>query len=200
MTSQLDGPSSAPVAVRVWRRLDRVGIEHCRVWADASGATLAGSLTVVIEDRHVRVAYTVHCSAAWDTRRVEVQLTDGPDERALTLVVDAEHRWWQDGRELAELAGCVDVDLGVTPSTNTLPIRRLGLAVGARQAVTAAWVGFPKLTVEPLAQTYERTAADVYRYVSGGGAFAAELTVDAFGPVERYGALWDLVERTPAGP
>lgn len=99
MMSRLDGPSSAPVAVRVWQRLDRVGREYCRVWIDARGATLAGSLTVVLEDREVRVAYTVHCSGVWETRCVEVQVLDGPDERAPTLVVDAEHRWWQDGRE-----------------------------------------------------------------------------------------------------
>ena len=123
------------------------------------------------------------------TRSVTVDLR-GPDgERSLRLAVK-DGLWWVEGRPEATLRECVDVDLGWTPSTNTLPIRRLNLAVGESRAVTAAWVRFPELTVERLPQEYRRLDERRYRYSSAGGRFVAELEVDEHGLVTTYGQIW----------
>ena len=76
----------------------------------------------------------------------------------------------------ASLKGCIDVDLGCSPSTNTLPIRRLRLGIGGSQTIHAAWVRFPELTVEKSAQTYSRPDEFTYRYASG--TFEAELVAE----------------------
>jgi uncharacterized protein len=83
----------------------------------------------------------------------------------------------------------VDVDLNVTPATNTLSLRRLNLEVGASAEVVAAWVRFPELTVEPLWQRYTRIAEDRYGYESDGG-FTSELRVDELGLVVSYKGLF----------
>ncbi len=88
------------------------------------------------------------------------------------------------------MRGCLDVDLSVTPATNTLPIRRLALAEGAAAAVTAAWVRFPALTVEPLPQRYTRLGGGRYRYESDTG-FVTEIESDDLGLVTRYGGGWE---------
>ena len=92
-----------------------------------------------------------------------------------------------DGAPVRALKGCTDVDLGCSPATNTLPIRRLRLAVGASHTIRAAWVRFPELVVEKAAQTYTRLDEFTYRYASG--TFEAELTVDDDGLVAGY-AVW----------
>ena len=94
---------------------------------------------------------------------------------------------------LPELAECIDADLGISPSTNTLPIRRLNLAVGESRELTAAWVRFPELTVEPLAQRYTRLAERRYRYESTVSGFTAELEVDDLGLVISYENIWQRV-------
>ena len=70
--------------------------------------------------------------------------------------------------DLSALHGLVDVDLGFSPVTNTLPIRRLDPAIGEAVVVTAAWV-VSRATIEPLPQRYIRLAERRYRYESGGG-------------------------------
>lgn len=95
--------------------------------------------------------------------------------------------------EVPAVAGCLDVDLAFTPATNILPLRRLGLAVGDSREMTAAWVRFPDLSVEPLAQRYTRLDERRVRYESRGGAFTAELEVDELGLVVRYPPLWERV-------
>ena len=95
--------------------------------------------------------------------------------------------------EIPAVAGCLDVDLAFTPATNILPLRRLGLAVGESREMTAAWVRFPDLSVEPLAQRYTRLDERRVRYESRGGAFTADLEVDELGLVVSYPPLWERV-------
>lgn len=75
--------------------------------------------------------------------------------------------WRVDGVVDRTLRGCTDVDLCCSPSTNTLPIRRLRLAVGASKTIKAAWVRFPGLSVVSASQTYARIDEVSYRYSSG---------------------------------
>src|SRR5207245_10458825 len=93
-----------------------------------------------------------------------------------------------EGEEDARLRPCTDVDLEISPSTNTIPIRRLNLALGQDSEVIAAWVRFPALTVELLPQRYTRTGANQYRYASRD--FVTDLEVDDLGLVTRYEGGW----------
>jgi hypothetical protein len=104
--------------------------------------------------------------------------------------VDASGVWRSSGEELPTLGQCSDIDLAVTPATNTLPIRRLNLGVGRNQEVTAAWLKFPDLTLEILPQRYTRLDPQRYRYQSGAG-FSAELLVDDLGLVTVYPGGWE---------
>jgi hypothetical protein len=98
--------------------------------------------------------------------------------------------WTLGGAPARSLDGCDDIDLGFSPATNLLPIRRLGLNVGASAVVRAAWVRFPELATEVLEQVYTRLSRDHYLYESAGGAFRRELTVDEAGFVLDYPDLW----------
>jgi hypothetical protein len=48
-----------------------------------------------------------------------------------------------------DLAGAVDIDISVSPFTNTLPIRRLRLARGLAADLTMAYVRVPELIDVP---------------------------------------------------
>ena len=118
---------------------------------------------------------------------VHVRDLRGFEQRTIALARDAKGAWTIDGKPARALKGCTDVDLGCSPSTNTLPIRRLRLGLGATQTIQAAWVRFPELEVVKAAQTYSRLDEFTYRYASG--TFEAELTVDDDGLVTSY-AEW----------
>jgi hypothetical protein len=92
--------------------------------------------------------------------------------------------WTVDGVARRDLKGCVDVDLGCSPSTNTLPLRRLHLGIGGASTIQAAWVRFPELTVHKTAQTYTRVDEFTYRYASG--TYEGELVVDDDGVVAQH--------------
>lgn len=134
----------------------------------------------------------MRCNDRWETIAVEVRQERGDASMLVRLAVDSEGRWWRDGQELPALRGCVDVDLGISPSTNTLPIRRLALPVGAAQSIDAAWIRFPDLVIQVLPQRYTRLQERLYRYESGG-AFSARLSVDEHGLVIDYDRCWERI-------
>ena len=110
----------------------------------------------------------------------------------IALSVDAARRWWINDMACPEVAGCIDLDLNFSPSTNLLPIRRLDLAMDQAAEVKAAWLRFPGFTLEPLVQVYHRLDAATYRYVSADGQFVTDLQVNPGGFVIHYLNFWHL--------
>jgi uncharacterized protein len=161
-----------------WQRLISFGAEHCNLKRNPEGWALEGVALALFDRQLGRVTYSVLVDTAWQTYRAEINMQLDGIERNLHLSSNKQGQWWLGDQEIASLNGCMDIDLGVTPSTNTLPIRRLELLVSESETVTAAWVRFPELTVEPLPQRYSRLSSTRYRYESSGGAFVAELEVD----------------------
>lgn len=194
-------PAEKPLPVELlgnvlWRRIDTVSLEHCRISRAAEFISLQGSVLTAADGEPLRADYLIHCDLDWVTRAVHVQTLHGGVSNRLELQRDPSGSWSRGGEALPELDGAIDVDLSITPATNTLPIRRLELIVGSEAVVDAAWIRFPHLTVERLTQRYLRTGECSYRYESGGGSFTAELEVDDEGIIVRYGDLWD---RPPLG-
>ena len=108
----------------LWSRLDLPGHEY----AEVRGESLAGVALFTHEGQACRLDYEVLCDASWNTTRATVRGAVG--QRRIEVVVRAEGgRWSLNGQPVPAVDGCIDVDLNFSPSTNLLPIRRLGLAI-----------------------------------------------------------------------
>lgn len=168
-----------------WRRSDEVeSDEHATVTIRDTGLSMVGTVLGAEAGIPVRIEYRVMTEGSGLTTAAHVRDLRGFEQRALTLERTAKGVWSVNGKVDRSLKGCTDVDLGCSPSTNTLPIRRLRLGVGASQSIQAAWVRFPELTVTKGIQTYTRLDEFTYRYDSG--TFSAELVVDDDGLVASY--------------
>jgi len=175
----------------VWRNLATHGSDYCSLWQIGRSWRLQGTAIAVLnEGRPMLADYEIECDQLWHTRRVAATCLTGSTPRSIDLMVDASGVWRSSGEELPTLGQCSDIDLAVTPATNTLPIRRLNLEVGQSQEVTAAWLKFPDLTLEILPQVYTRLGPPRYHYQSGTG-FSAELLVDDLGRITAYPGGWE---------
>jgi len=176
----------------VWERVDGVGTEHVRVGVE--DGVRAEGVAVGIDDAPFSVSYRIRCDEADRVRSVRAERCDG------TAGVDLEHDGdgaWTDGSgdPIPELSGCLDVDVAVTPFTNAIPIRRLGLAAGESRDLRVAYVDAPRMTVRAADQRYtclSELDADGgrFRYENTESGFAAELSVDADGVVRDYPGLF----------
>lgn len=183
---------TAATASILWRRLDAPGHDACRLHRDPDGWRLEGGAVFRDESGPAHLAYTVCCDPLWHTRRAEVRGWLG--ERTIDLtILHQPGAWLLSGRELPALAACEDLDLGFTPATNLLPVRRLALRPGEAADVPAAWLGPECRALTLLAQRYERRSGTTYRYQAPSVPFEALLEVRADGFVRRYPGLWEEV-------
>jgi hypothetical protein len=146
----------------------------------------------VVDLGPVRLEYAVELDTAWVFRALRLRSSGG---RELDVSRD-DGVWRVDGADRPDLADAVDVDLSFSPFTNTLPIRRLDLAVETAADIVTAYVDGATFEVSPDPQRYTRLAADRYVYESRDGDFHREISVDADGFVVDYPGLF---ARLPSG-
>jgi hypothetical protein len=150
------------------------------------GRELSGLVLAAVDGEPATITYRVVVDDAWRTRTADVEV-ERPGVLPLRIATrrDSAGRWTRNGEGVDELDGCVDIDLGFTPATSTLPIRRLSLAVGESHLVAAARLSFPGFELAARDVTYTRLADD--RWSCASGDDDVELVVDPWGHVLRQG-------------
>lgn len=171
----------------MWSPVRRPGFEHCRI----DGRSADGIVIGIRERQPFRVRYAIEWDDAWRTRAARVDLLD--EGKSLVLVADGGGRWrTADGKPVAALDGCIDVDVSITPFTNTLPVRRLRLAPLERAELKLTYIEVPALRVGVATQRYtclvRRADGTMHRFESG--TFKADIVLDADGLVVEYPHLF----------
>ncbi len=206
-----------------WSRRDLAGCEH--VLLDDRHGLLAHGTAQAVDPVPYTCRYQLVTDEQWATRLVEVE-AEGAGWRRHLRLERAGGRWrvtaTEQGRldgappgteDSAALAEALDVDLGGSPLTNTLPLRRLGLVrpgggpatersgnspaedrhgdSRTEHRIVAAWVLLPTLEVVASEQAYTMLGEGRVRYASG--TFSADLELDTDGYVRRYPGLAERV-------
>jgi uncharacterized protein len=180
-----------------WEALAWPGLEHVVVSADAAGFRADGQLVLGPPVGPASVGYQLSCDGDWRVTGLTISAASAAGSRTLMLSADHNGHWLADGESRPDLDGCIDVDISLTPLTNTLPVRRLAWAPGSPQDLDVAYVSAPDLTVRRASQHYTLLGAGpdanvaLYRYESG--SFKADLIVDSDGFVTDYPGLWRRV-------
>lgn len=182
---------SSDVAQWRWDWLPELGAGHEDfAYAFRAGShVLSGTVSAVLEGCAIEGGYVVEADAAWRTRRVAVDLANPAGK--LELRANGAGRW-SDGAGvwIPALDGCLDIDISLTPATNTLPIRRLDLAIGQAAEIKAAYILAPELRLRTGRQIYERLDERRWRFQAPDSDFTAEITVDGEGFIIDYPPLF----------
>jgi hypothetical protein len=180
----------------VWVSLRWPGIEHAHLDQGVEHYQADSRAILVLEGAPIRVEYRLAWDIQWRARELLIRTESLGRVNQLELRSDGGGTWTDgEGTHLPGLDGCIDIDIAMTPLTNTLPIRRLGLAVGERREMDVVYVKMPDLVVVPVTQSYEFLEATnegaLYRYQSS--TFQAELSVDRNDLVVSYPTVWERV-------
>jgi hypothetical protein len=193
----------------IWEGIDARRWEVARVDLAPQGVRADGT-QVGIDPVPYRLDYRLDATSGFVTRELEVRVTGEGWSRRLHLEHDGRGIWHArvtaagitprslgpPGAGTAGLSEARDCDLGLSPLTNLLPVRRLDVLTGPGQAeIVTAWVAVPDLVLRPYRQRYEHVAVTargaVVRFVDLGlsPGFTAELELDSDGLVEVYPRL-----------
>jgi uncharacterized protein len=181
----------------IWEQLVEKGLEHLVLEQDK--AIVADSLAFgMIEDAAYRIKYQIVCDLDW---RVEsVRVTDLLNNKTLAFDQRAMGIWTDEQDQPMEaLKGCSEVDIMITPFTNTLPIRRLKMALHESREISVVYFSLPNLSVSRMDQRYTYLSQEkdhsVYKYESLNSGFTRDIKVDAEGLVIDYPGIFKLVRK-----
>jgi len=179
----------------IWTAWQGEALEHLQVSREGFSWFADGTVAGVHDGRPYRLHYAITCDRDWRIRQLSVELFGKPP---LRLRADGQGNWSTALAEpLPAFEGCLDVDIALTPFTNTLPIRRLRLAKDADADVPVVYVPAPDLEPTRVEQRYVclepgdwGTRGGRYQYQQPADGFDAELAVDADGLVVDYPDLF----------
>ncbi len=178
----------------IWEQTVGKGLEHLILRQDKK--IEAESLALgMIEGAAYRIKYQIICDTDWKVERVRVK--DSLNNKALVFIQREEGIWTDEkDRSIEALNGCTDVDIMITPFTNTLPIKRLKLAPGESKEISVLYFRIPDLTVSKFAQRYTFLSQEkdhgVYKYESLDSGFTSDIKVDADGLVIDYPGIFKM--------
>lgn len=175
---------------RIWRRIGLNGLEHLTLQESSNGYSVDSVLSVEAELGGVTCEYHFDLDRQWRTRTFVLKQHQAGEDRTLKIERSGESGWSVDGAARGDLNGCLDLDLTVSPFTNTLAIHQLALAADEAKEMTAVYVKIPQLEVVPARQRYQRLdrTEPPRRFLYSGldTGFIEEVTVDEYGLVESY--------------
>ncbi len=150
-------------------------------------------LDYVLETAADFVTTRFHLTTRGDRWRRTLDLRRARDgEWSATVTSDGAVALPSAGGEMSQVAGALDVDLGLSPLTNTMPVLRDELITRSGAAdFLMAWISVPDLAVTPSAQRYTvvrpltNEGADV-RFELLDDDFTASIAFDQHGFVVDY--------------
>ena len=203
----------------IWEGIGAKRWEVARVELLRDGLTAEGT-QVGIDPAPYRLDYSLDAAAGFVTRVLNVRVIGNGWTRGLRLEHDGRGNWrasvedagtsplGRPGASTAGLNDARDCDLGLSPLTNLMPVRRLDLLSGPGSAdIVTAWVSVPDLVLQPYPQRYQHVALTagggaIVRFIDRGLApgFTADLELDSDGLVDVYPDLARRVHPAPQLP
>ncbi|MGD6792919.1 putative glycolipid-binding domain-containing protein [Metabacillus indicus] len=182
-----------------WNKIDSFGTEHFRLVREDE--LLRGSGKVAYEEGNVlfHANYALELDAKWRTRKLKVEASGAGE---LEILSNGEGNWFQPhGAELEGLYGAIDVDLSVTPFTNSLPINRHEWEPGQKRNFEMVYVDVQHLSLFKVSQTYtfleQKGGMRIFAYHCRD--FESFIYVDTAGFVIEYPDLFIRKSDIPAG-
>ena len=176
------------VAKAHWRALDRAGEDTCSLSRLDFGWMLVGHARYQDGPVWSALDYVIRCDTGWLTTSADITGMHGDTEVALNITRRGQD-WTLNDMHQPQVFGAVDIDLGFTPATNLMPLRRLP-EVGSINA-RAAWLPSPLSALQPLNQRYTRERGNLVHYHADQTGFQTHLKVAPSGFVLFYPGFWD---------
>lgn len=174
----------------LWKGIEYESLENCLITTTEEGNEISSTIVGCYEGKIYLVDYQIKTNANWETIFVAVESRINSHIRHWQFEGDGQGNWRKNGKVVGQYGGCVDIDIPLTPFTNTLPINRLKLAVGETQSIKVIYLDLLTDQFRPVQQQYTRLKEEVYHYENVPNDFEADITVDAKGLVIDYPQLF----------
>lgn len=174
----------------LWTGREYHSLENCLVTVNDSGAEISSSIVGSYENKIYKVDYNIRTNRQWETVFFELKGRHSDQEQNLQFQGDGKGGWLREGRRVKEFDDCIDIDIPLTPFTNTLPINRLKLSPTQAQEIKVIYFDILAGEIKSVRQKYTCLSSTAYHYENVPNDFEATIQVDKQGLVVDYPSLF----------
>ncbi|WP_373524588.1 putative glycolipid-binding domain-containing protein [Aquiflexum sp.] len=147
-------------------------------------------------DIPLNIEYELEVDHLWQVREVYIHFKS-KDNFEIRLSRKDDGKWSDsNGAIIDQLEGCTDIDITVTPFTNSLPINRLKLNEGESEEIKVVYIDLPNNKFFPVNQRYSNLGNGLYLYENLDNGYREVILVDQDGFVKYYPDFCHRISKT----
>jgi hypothetical protein len=174
----------------IWQGLYYHTCEKLILTASADGYTANGIIVGEAENLPVHFVYRLELSKDW--RLLSASAEQVGSSKKIHLLKNPKGQWVNEkGKSYGLPDDCIDVDISITPFTNTLPINRINFKKDEPKKISVIYIDALSMEVSAMEQRYTLISKNQYRYESIPSGFTALLQTDEDGVVVNYPGLFE---------
>ncbi len=174
----------------LWTGREYYSLENCLVKTNDSGSEINSVIIGQYEEKIYRVEYRIKTNPAWETLLVELHARHSNRQQDYIFKGDGKGNWIVNGKHAIAFNGCIDIDIPLTPFTNTLPIERLRLSKNEERQIKVIYFDILENHIRPVTQKYVCLSKTQFHYENIPNDFEATIEVDNLGLVVDYPSLF----------
>ncbi|RAV99192.1 putative glycolipid-binding domain-containing protein [Pseudochryseolinea flava] len=180
----------------LWTGREYHSIEHCSLQSVEDGFEVSSTIVGYYQNTIYKVDYHLELNERWETLSIKINSSLKNVLTEYSFYSDGKGNWNDRDHSLDQFKGCVDIDIPLTPFTNTLPINRLELKDGEEAEIDVLYLDLLAQEVRAVKQKYKRSSNHVYHYENIPNDFDADIQVDDFGLVTDYPKLFIMTAKS----
>jgi hypothetical protein len=168
-------------------------IESCEISAGDISICIDSNSKGSFENKLFDTTYRIETNLNWQVLSLNINAVINKTRFDFTLTSNGIGKWTIADNPLETFNGCIDVDISLTPFTNSLPINRLSLKANEEAKIKVLYVDVLEQTVVARYQKYKRLSNNEYLFQNVPNDFEAIIKVDEGGFVSDYPGLFKKV-------
>jgi uncharacterized protein len=174
----------------LWTGREYYSLENCLVDESPAGTEINSTIVGKYEEKIYKVDYLIKTNQRWETILLEINSRHSDKTQTIRLEGDGKGNWRGYDGKASQFRGCIDVDIPLTPFTNTLPVKRLKLKQDQSQEIQVIYCDLLNGQISPVRQKYTCLSKTRYQYENVPNDFEATIEVDEAGLVVDYPFLF----------
>ena len=175
----------------LWTGVFYHSMENCVVLTTRTGAEIRSCIIGTLGETIYKVDYLITVNQNWETTYVEMKSQLTGTVQSVILQQAIAGIWTVDGHPSDKFHECIDIDISLTPFTNSLPINRLKMNVQEEREINVLYIDVLGREVKQVQQKYTRLSELEYKFENIPNDFEAIIQVDRSGLVVSYPGLFE---------
>lgn len=175
----------------VWENNKIFGSEYIELNFSKDSIEVSSIVISIENNIPNKVNYIISLDPNWVVKRLHLE--NSFNNKEINISSNGKGEWFdQNGDEIYELKGTIDVDISCTPFTNSLPINRINWGENVSNNFEMAYISVPDLTYKKVKQSYKLldTTNNNRKFNYKSSTFESIIEVDSDGLVISYPDLF----------